>query len=151
MPLTSGAKDTSPATRAWPSQTIWLSQRWRHHPRNSHITLQFDYSMRIRTCGGVESNQKINTSMRVPTPLGFGPQNLAGGELTWWRNTAHGVSLVHEARMILKGSWRSDCSPSSSYSGWSRGWGSGASAQCDSRWTPAKGNDQNRVIRNPMA
>jgi hypothetical protein len=132
MPLTSGAKNMSPATRAWPSQNIWLSQRWRHRPRSSQITLQFDYSMRIRTCGGVESNQEIKTSMRVPTPLGFGPHNLTGGELTRRRNMAHGASSVQEARMILEGSWRSDCSPSSSCSGWSRGWGSGASAQCNS-------------------
>jgi hypothetical protein len=90
-------------------------------PRNSQITLKFDYSMRIRTCGEVESNQKIKVSERVPTPLSFNPRNLTGGELKRRRNTAHGASSVQEVRMILEGSWRSDCSPSSSCSGWSQG------------------------------
>jgi hypothetical protein len=50
-------------------------------PRNSQITLKFDYSMRIRTCGGVESNQKVKVSERVPTPLSYNPQNLAAAIL----------------------------------------------------------------------
>jgi hypothetical protein len=37
--------------------------------------------MRIRIRGGVESNQEIKVKLRVPAPLGFGSQNLAGGEL----------------------------------------------------------------------
>jgi hypothetical protein len=50
--------------------------------RSSQIKFEFDDSLQIGTCGGVELNQKIKASMRVPAPLGFGPQNLAGGELT---------------------------------------------------------------------
>jgi hypothetical protein len=115
----------NPRPRNWPVGP-WLGQlpwrqdqvnhvdwsRWWHHQlRTSHLNLEFDDSIRIGTCGCVHSNQKIKSSMRVPALLGFGPQNLAGGELTRWPETVCGDSELQTMLSSNKGVQRCASSP----------------------------------------
>jgi hypothetical protein len=115
MPLTGGAKDTSYATWALTSQTVWPGQGWHHHYMNSQTKIKFDDSPRIGTWGCVDSNQKVKASMRVPAPLVLGHRNVAGdvrrrpmrrryrmSQRRWnaweWSGAHHGaVELIGEA------------------------------------------------------
>jgi hypothetical protein len=126
--MTGGSPATLAATWAWPSQNYLTDHR------SSQIIFEFDDSLQIGTCDGVDSNQKVKVSQRVPVPLSFDPRNLAGGEPTQRRNTAHGTSSVQEVRMILEGSWRCTSSPWSFCRGQSRGLLPGSSMNS---WIPA--------------
>jgi hypothetical protein len=76
MPLTSGPSATSAATRAGTESNVDWVKYDVTAPRNSQITLKFDYSMRTRTCGGVESNQGVKVNQMGVAPLLFGHRSL---------------------------------------------------------------------------
>jgi hypothetical protein len=102
----------------------------RHMPHRHRLVKQFDLVkddvitsheltdqfqsgdlLRIRSCGHVESIQGIKVKLQVPAPLGFGSQNLTGGELTRRPETVGGDNELRMKPCSNKGVQRCGSSP----------------------------------------